>query len=213
MHYSEVNFDHLVKKVLWIYPASIMAPCYDTNVNKMIFMLLVKHSSIVDNWCSDYHCHVTPFQELVALSHIFIVLNRFWGSGIWKDIARMTVSAPWCPQTQLQNLKWPGVIRQLRTRIICRLAHLPGQIWPRLDALRAVNQSIYAWPLHMPCASSQYGGLRGWNFLHYSFDALDMSAPCGQVRSCIAFCNLVTIPPHSFAQNSHSPPRLQKGTY
>lgn len=76
MHYSEVNFDHLVKKVLWIYPASIMAPCYDTNVNKMIFMLLVKHSSIVDNWCSDYHCHVTPFQELVALSHIFIVLNR-----------------------------------------------------------------------------------------------------------------------------------------
>lgn len=50
MHYSEcllgVNLDHSVKKVLWIYSASIMVPLCDTKVNKMVSMLFMKHSSI-----------------------------------------------------------------------------------------------------------------------------------------------------------------------
>lgn len=112
MHYSEhlsgVNFDHLVKKVLWVYPASIMVSLCDTKVNKMVSMLLMKHSSIMDKWCSSYHCHVTPLQELVALSHIFIVLNRFCGSGIWKDIARMACFSPMMPTDSAEKPQMAG---------------------------------------------------------------------------------------------------------
>lgn len=141
------------------------------------------------------------------------MLNRFCGSGIWKDIARMACFNPMMPRDSAKKSQMAGRDEAAENQNLYRLAHLPGQIWLRLDAPGAINQSIYIWPLHMPSASSQYGGLRGWNFLHCSFD---VSAPCGQVRSCIAFCDLVSeVTQHHFLhilllKAATSPPRLQR---
>lgn len=78
----------------------------------------------------------------------------------------MACFSPMMPRDSAKKSQMAGSDETAENQNLCRLAHLPGQIGLRLDAPGAINQSIYAWPLHMPCAYSQYGGLRGWDFLH-----------------------------------------------